>query len=317
MKKISFESILDMLNCDYEIHGNGTKNFITNVKPVLEANEFSLIWINPSRNDKQKILKETKARIIICNDSLILDEKDFNKKVIIRVKNPKLAFINIVSALFMEKTEFGIHPSAVIHKDAEISSESYIGPLTYIGKVKIGKGTIIYGNIHICDNVIIGENVTIQAGCVIGSEGLNITKDDKGKWHQFPHVGGVIIEDDVRIDAMCQIDRGTLSNTIIGEGTKIDKCCYIAHNVVIGKNNVIIGHTMISGSVVVGNNCWFGPNSIIRDGIRIGNNVFIGMGSLVVADISEGLRVMGSPARPVDDMKKILSIINGLINDKT
>jgi len=316
MEKISFESIVSAIDCDYKIHGNGIKNYVTNVKPASESDEFSLIWINPARSDKEKILRETKASVIICDDSLSLSEFDINKKVLIHVKNPKLVFIEIVREFFVEKQVFGIHPSAIIHREAKISSNVYIGPLAYIGKVKIGEGTIISGNTHICDNVTIGRNVTIQAGCVIGSEGLNIIKDDKGKWCQFPHVGGVIIEDDVRIDALCKIDKGTLGDTIIGEGTKIDKGCYIAHNSKIGKNNVIIGHTMISGSVIIGDNCWFGPNSIVRDCIRVGSNAFIGMGSLVVSDIAEGSQVMGSPARPISDMKTILNKLKMFINDE-
>lgn len=308
MKKIHFKEILAVLDCEFKVEGDGSNILISNVKPPNEADHNTMIWIDPKRNDKSQILQNSKAKVIVCDDSLLLSEEDKTTKVLIQVENPKLVFIDIVKYFFTEKQQYTIHPSAIINPDAKIAPEVFIGPLTYIGRAEIGTGSILHGSTHICDGVRIGENVEIQAGCVIGSEGLNITKDIDGVWHQFPHIGGVVIEDNVRIDAMCHIDRGTLSDTVIGEGTKLDKACYIAHNAKIGKNNIIIGHTMISGSVVVGNNCWFGPNTVVRDGIKIGNNVFLGMGSLVVSDLEDNINVMGSPARPVNEMKKLLNI---------
>jgi UDP-3-O-[3-hydroxymyristoyl] glucosamine N-acyltransferase len=315
MKK-TVQTIINLLEDEYEIQGNGNDNYVTNVNSTGNADTDSLVWISPTRIDKEQILATTKSKVIIGDHSLSLRGSDLENKILIRVKNPKLVFIKIVNELFVDVPSFEIDPSAVIHPEATIANNVHIGPLSYIGKVNIKEGTIIHGNVHIKDNVSIGENVIIQAGCVIGGTGLNFTKDEEGAYHDFPHIGGVIIEDNVEIQACNVIDRGVLSDTIIGSKTKIDSFCYIAHNCIIGKENIIIGKTMISGSVKTGDNCWFGPSSIIRDQLSIGDNCFVGMGSVVTSNLDHNSKVMGNPARPVDDMKKLLKKFKTYIVDE-
>jgi len=122
-----------------------------------------------------------------------------------------------------------------------------------------------------------------------------------------------LIEDNVRIDALCDIGKGTLGDTIIGQGSKLDVGCYVAHNAKIGRNNVIIGHSMICGSVVTGDDCWFGANTVIIDRVKIGNQVFTGMGSMVVTSLPDNARVMGNPAKPIDEMKALLKKLKDII----
>lgn len=312
MKRYTLENILAIIKGDYKIQGSSVNKFITNVKKVFDADELSLVWIDPTRVDKEDILKTTKAGIIIGDYSLTLSDDADSQKVLIQVSNPKLIFISIVTALFLEKPVFGIHPSAVIHKEAKIESGVFVGPLSYIGKVEIKEGTIIHGNVHIYDDVKIGKNVIIQAGCIIGVSGLSLAKDEMGKFHNFPHLGGVVIEDDVEIQALSVIDRGVLEDTIIGKGTKINSCCYIGHNCKVGRNNVITGHAMLSGSVKTGDNCWISPTAVIRDQLNIGSNSFIGIGSVVVSSLNEESRVMGNPARPIEEVKRILKKLKQL-----
>lgn len=306
MKKISVENILNLMNCNFKTHGAGLKNYITNLKPANNADEFSLVWINPLRKDKELLLNQTKAKVIICDDSLKLDDQAMQEKVLIHVENPKLVYIHLVTELFVEKPTYEIHPSAVIHTEAKIAKNVHIGPFTYIGKSEIGEGTIIYGNTHIYDQVKIGRNVTIEAGCTIGATGYNFAQDENGKLHKFPHLGGVVIEDEVEIQANSVIDKGVLEDTVIGEGTKIDSHCFIAHNCKVGKNNAIIAHSVLSGSVKTGDNCWFSPGVVIRNGVTVAANSFMGIGSVVVSNMEANSKVMGSPARPIEDMKKIL-----------
>ncbi len=314
-KKISIENIVSILHKECKIVGNTKNKYFTNFKSITEARDDSLVWVDPARADKKQLVQKTKSKIIICDNS-IKHSESLKDKCLVVVKNPKLTFIKLISEITKEKNKVGIHPTAFIHPEAKIHKEAFVGPFTFVGKCTIGKGSEIHGNVFLYDNVHIGNNVIIQAGCIIGAEGLNITKDESGKWHQFPHLGGVIIEDNVRIDVMNHIDRGTLGNTIIGEGTMIDNCCYIAHNVRIGKGNIIIGHTMISGSVIIGKECWIGPGTTIRDGIKIGDKVFIGMGSLIVKNIEDKSSVMGSPSRPIRIYKKQLKCVKELMKDK-
>ena len=315
MKK-TVKTIINLLDCKYEIHGKGIENYVTNVKSTGNADFDSLVWISPTRIDKERLLRETKSNVIIGDYSLSFSDIDFEKKILIRVKNPKLAFIKIVNELFVDKPAFEIDPSARIHPEAKISKNVHIGAHTYVGKSEINEGTVIYGNVFIYDNVKIGKNVTIEAGCSIGATGYNFAKDEFGKLHKFPHLGGVVIHDNVEIQALSVVDRGVLNDTIIGQGTKIDSCCYIAHNCNIGQNNAIIGHTMLSGSVSTGDNCWIAPASVFRDQISIGDDCLIGMGSAVMKDLGDNAKVMGSPARPVEDMKELLNKFKTLIENE-
>ena len=121
-----------------------------------------------------------------------------------------------------------------------------------------------------------------------------------GKYENFPHIGKVVIEDNVSIHNNVCIDRGSLSNTIIGEGTKIDNFVHIAHSVKIGKHCLIVTHAAIGGSVEIGDNCFIGINVCIKEKVVIGNNVLIGMGSVVTKDIPDNVVAYGSPARVYD-----------------
>jgi UDP-3-O-[3-hydroxymyristoyl] glucosamine N-acyltransferase len=219
------------------------------------------------------------------------------QKCLIFVENPKITFLRIANKYFVTTPYKGIHQSAVIHCEAEIATNIYVGPNTYVGKCKIGAGSIIHGNCYFYDNVTVGENVVIHANTVIGADGFGYQRNEDGSFEKFPHIGGVIIEDDVEIGANTCIDRGALGNTIIRNGAKIDNLVHIAHNVVIGRNSAVIANAMIGGSVVVGENTWIAPSASIRDQVTIGNNVTIGMSSLVTKSIPNDEVWIGSPAK--------------------
>ena len=145
--------------------------------------------------------------------------------------------------------------------------------------------------------VDIGYRVFIQANCTIGTEGFGHVKDKNGVWNHFPQVGGVIIEDDVEIAAGTNIHRGTLDDTIIGQGTKISIQCNIGHNSIIGKNTFIAGNTNLGGKTEIGSHCFIGMGTITKPGIKIGNNTTIGMGSIVLEDIRDNCVAFGNPAK--------------------
>jgi len=221
------------------------------------------------------------------------------------VKNPKLTFIRIVSHFFKSNDFTGIHPSAVIHPSAMIPESSYIGPNTYIGKCIIGENTIIHGNCYLYDNTQVGNNVTIHAGTVIGAEGFGYQRNEQGEFEKFPHIGGVIIGDNVDIGSNTSIDRGALGNTIIGEGAKIDNLVHIAHNVKVGKHSAVISHAMIGGSTIIGDYSWVAPNAALKDQIAIGQNVTVGMGAVVMKNIPNGETWTGSPAKNIMEYVKL------------
>jgi UDP-3-O-[3-hydroxymyristoyl] glucosamine N-acyltransferase len=308
LKKIYIKEIIPFLDsCDI-ILGN-TSYCFDNVQPSESVNENSLDWINDLKKNKIEYLINSKAKIIICDYSLEIQEELLSDKCIIKVKNPKLFFLRVVDAFFTPKIEYKIHPTAIIHPEAKISKSCLIGPNTYIGKSVIEDGAIIHGNNYIYDSVYIGRNVIIHAGTVIGGDGFGYQRNNVGAWEKFPHLGGVIINENVEIGANATIDRGTLGNTIIEEGVKIDNLVHIAHNVKIGKHSAIAASTIISGSVTIGEFCWISPSVSIKDQLKIGATVTIGIGSKVFKNIPENQTWVGNPAKPIEEYTKLQLIL--------
>lgn len=145
--------------------------------------------------------------------------------------------------------------------------------------------------------VILGRNVTIHEGVTLGSQGFGFEKDENESWLHIPHIGKLIIGDDVEIFEGTNVCRGTVNDTIIGNGTKIDVLCHIGHNAVIGKNCIITAKCMIGGCII-GDNVWIGPNTTFKQKIKIADGVFIGQSSNVIEDIVEPNSVWaGNPAK--------------------
>jgi UDP-3-O-[3-hydroxymyristoyl] glucosamine N-acyltransferase len=219
------------------------------------------------------------------------------KKVLIIVDRPKLAIANIGNAFFVKKYDSGIHDSAIIDPEAVIGNHVYIGANATIGKCIIGDYTIIQNGVTIADCVKIGNHVLIKAGAVLGNEGFGFERLEDGSLIKFPQVGGLIIEDNVEIGSNTCIDKGSLSDTIIGKATKINNLCHIAHNVVIGQNVIITAQVNISGSTVIEDNVWIAPNSTLRGHQHIGKGSVIGAGAVVTKDIPAFETWIGNPAK--------------------
>lgn len=224
----------------------------------------------------------------------------------------------------------GVHPTAVVHESAQIgenvaiSGNVYIGAKAVIGnrtrifpncvvldKTEIGDDCVLYPSVTIRENCCIGNKVIIHNGAVIGSDGFGFAPHE-GKYHKIPQVGKVIIEDDVEIGANTTIDRGTLGETIIKKGVKLDNLVHIAHNCVIGENTVVAAQTGISGSTTIGKNVVIAGQVGLVGHITIGDGVQIGAQSGVSKSIPEGEIYFGYPARPIMKTKRIESIINNL-----
>lgn len=267
--------------------------YIDNLADVAHVNQTTLDWVNPSKTNKQEIINKSPARVLLVDESV----EYVDGKVLVFVKNPKRALATVGNAFFVKKAESGIHPTAIIDKDAVIANSASIGPYTVIGKAEIGERTIISPFVRIYDNVTIGRGCFIKEGAVIGGAGFGFERDEEGNRFRFPQIGGVRIGNHVDIGANTCIDRGALSDTILEDYSKVDNLCHIAHNAHIGKNAVVVACAEVSGSCVVGENTWVGPNACIRDQRSIGNNTMIGMGSVVVKNIGDNEVWAGNPAK--------------------
>ena len=227
----------------------------------------------------------------------------------------------------------GISGNAIISPLARIGKDSSIGHYSVIGEgVEIGPGAIIGNNVTIGRNsrigrdcfihdgvrigrkIIIGDYFIAESNTVIGCSGFSYETEEEGaieevkqtfgvhssrrqgKYTKINSVGGVVIGDDVEIGAGCCIDRGTLSNTRIGTGTKLDNLVHIAHNVVIGTDCLLCGQVGIAGSSVVGDRSILAGKTGIKDHIRVGEDVIAAGASQIFSNVADGQRVMGDPA---------------------
>jgi UDP-3-O-[3-hydroxymyristoyl] glucosamine N-acyltransferase len=203
---------------------------------------------------------------------------------------------NINETELINKVKYG--KNVLIGQNVSIGSNCMIGHNTIIEKnVMIGNNCSIGSN-TIIRNTLINNNVRILDNCVIGKHGFGFfPKHNKNL--RYPHMGIVVIEDDCEIGCGSTIDRGSMSNTIIGKNTYLDNQIHIAHNVRIGENSIIAGQVGIAGSSIIGNNVKIGGQAGISGHLKIGNNVEIAGGSGVIKDIPDNSKVMGYPAKNI------------------
>ena len=204
--------------------------------------------------------------------------------------------LNISETEFNNKVKFG--KNVLIGKNVSIGSNCSIGHNTIIEKnVSLGENCSIGSN-TIIRNSLIKNNVKILDNCVIGKHGFGFFPM-KNSNLRYPHIGIVIIEDNCEIGCGATIDRGSMSNTIIGKNTYLDNQIHIAHNVNIGENSIIAGQVGIAGSSIIGKNVRIGGQAGISGHLKIGDNVDIAGGSGVIKDIPNNTKVMGYPAKNI------------------
>jgi len=276
---------------DAEIVGDSTIK-IDSIASVATAKYTQLSYVVGQKH-KQALI-DSQAGAVILNKELLSDCPT-NALV---VDDTYLAFAKITHYFKKQTThQKGIHPSAKIN-NAKISENCVIGENVIIGNNSIiSANTVIEDNVIIGDNVylhpnitilqgcLVGNNVVISPGVVIGSEGFGNARDSQDHWHSIAHLGIVAIGNDVTIGANTTIDRGTLDNTEIHNGGRLDNLIQIAHNVVIGEHTAIAASTGIAGSVTIGRRCMIGGMVGIIGHINICDDVIIGAKSLVNKNI--------------------------------
>ena len=294
--KVSLNKIIKYLDIDHQMFSANNSIFLNGVANTSSAIKNQLAFIDENRADKYLLFEKSKASVLIV-DKTFLNVKTDNNKIHICVTNPKLVFLKIFNKFFKEQLSTGIHSSATIHPKAKIDKNVLIEANCMIGKSIIQSGTVIKSNVSIGDNVTIGKNVLINSGCVLGADGYGYLRDENKFPIQFPHIGGIIIEDFVDLGSNTTIDNGSLTPTIIGYGSKIDNLVHIGHNVKIGKCVYIAANSSIAGSSVIGDysELWLGVS--VADGINIGDNCNVGIGSVVIKNIESNKKCFGNPAR--------------------
>ena len=208
--------------------------------------------------------------------------------------------------------EARIDPSASVGPLCVVESRAVIGPrarlhaLVHVGLgVEIGEDTVVYPHVSLRDGVLVGRRVIIHPGAVLGADGFGFAFD--GTAHRkIPQVGGVLIEDDVEIGANTTIDRATFGDTIVRRGTKIDNLVQIGHNVVVGEHSLLVAQVGVSGSSRLGRGVVLAGQVGVADHVTIGDGVIAGAQAGIPSSLPAGEKVLGSPARPIGQAKRII-----------
>ncbi len=300
LKKIS-----ELFNADII----GDENYeVDQVSSLENATSSSVVFVSDEKflkfldNSKSKVVITTKALSKSCNLNVIISENPyllFSKVSKLINKVDDLVYSvheSVCTSTRNLNKKIVVEPNVVIGKNVQLGDNTFIGANCYIGDfVDIGENSYIYPNVTIYNNVKIGNNIIVHSGTVIGSDGFGYANDEK-ILVKIPQVGGVQIGDNVEIGSNTSIDRGTLDNTIIGNGVKIDNQIQIAHNVQIGDNTAIAGCAGIAGSAKIGKNCIIGGAAGIQGHIEICDNVKITGMAKVACNIKEaGVYSSGTP----------------------
>lgn len=290
------------------------KTMISSFAPIDGIIAGALVFADSPENLQQAEKSEAAA-------ILVAELKTSDIKPVIQVVHPFKAFIQILNHFYpREQPAASIHSTAVIAEDVKLGEAVFIGPYVVIeagttigdhcvikghvmigAKVSIGPNTTLYPHVTIYDQCQIGARVSIHASAVIGSDGFGYTFVDE-KHMKVPHLGHVVIEDDVEIGANTVVDRATLGATRIGVGTKIDNLVQIAHSVKLGKHNIVCAFTGIAGSTSTGDQVIFAANVGVSDHVRIDDGVILGARAGVPPKkhLKGGNVYLGNPARPKD-----------------
>jgi len=290
---------------------------VNDIKDLMASNTNDITFFHSKKY--KDLANNTKASFCITTENLKEELPDTCRPII--VKNVLLATSTITAkfypnsindnfdkstnfidnTIFKDKVQFG--KNVLVGDNVSIGSNCMIGHNTIIEQnVSIGDNCTIGSN-SIIRNTLIGNNVIILDNCVIGKHGFGFFPNNKTNV-RYPHIGIVIIEDYCEIGCGSTIDRGSMSNTIIGKNTYLDNQIHIAHNVKIGENCIIAGQVGIAGSTILGKNIKIGGQAGISGHLKIGDNVDIAGGSGVIRDIPDNSKVMGYPAKNIREFLK-------------
>jgi len=255
MPQWKIESFLQCLDPNYSFIGQ-KRIQINNIAPIEKGASTDLSFCSSEGKKGLESVLDSRSGIILCKKSLepYLHHKAglINRisKLYVFVDNPRLVFIRIAKLMKSYKNNRkGISTHAIISDSAKIGRDCYVGDFTIIGDdCIVGDNSVIDSKV-VVKNATVGNNCVIQPGSTIGEEGFAFERADIDmNLEKFPHFGKVIIENNVEIFANCSIARGSISDTIIEKGTKIDALCHIAHNVHIGTNTQVTAGTVVGGS---------------------------------------------------------------------
>ena len=294
---------------------------VSGVAPIADAKPGQLAFYSTEKNSNAfkilpiEVLQKTRASVILLQKEQIKNAP--KGATLLITDSPRGNIVKILGVIYAEKPRFGISyfstvergvffrkkrscyigQYATIERGAVLEEGVKIYPGAFIGRnVVIGANTVVHSGAHI-ENATIGADCVINANAVIGKDGFGYTRQN-GKNVFIPHTGRVVLGNRVSVGANSCIDRGAMTDTIVGNGTKIDNLCQVAHGVVIGEECFLASGVGIAGGTVIGNRVLLGGHVGISNGLHIGDDVEVGANSGVFRSIPAGEKWMGMPAGP-------------------
>jgi UDP-3-O-[3-hydroxymyristoyl] glucosamine N-acyltransferase len=281
---------------------------VTGIKGIEEAGPTEITFVANPRY--AGLARKTHA-------AAVLVEPEFQEiaAATLRVKNPYLAFSRALG-LFYQPPVYspGIHPTAVIAPSAEIGEGAHIGAYVVVGPgVRIGPhatllphvvlypgvraGSHLFAHAHavVRENCVLGDNVTLENGAIVGADGFGFAKNEAGHWEKIPQSGPVRLGNRVDVQANACIDRATVGATEIGDGTKVDNLVQVGHGSRVGENTLLCAQTGLAGSSVVGSNVILAGQTGIAGHCAVGDGVILTAQSAVSHDVPPGKTISGSP----------------------
>jgi UDP-3-O-[3-hydroxymyristoyl] glucosamine N-acyltransferase len=310
--------------------GSGT--FVINsVGSPVTAETHAICFIEAEKYIPEFI--ESASQVWISNQKIFdcLPAEVREKRTFLIVENPYRSFVKLVEYFHPPKinnpginSQTHIHPSAQVDSTAQVSAGCVIEAHAKIGQgvtlypnVWVGEGasigaySILYGGVKIYHHSVIGDRNILHAGCVIGSDGFGFLPDKTGLV-KIPQIGRAVLMDDVEVGANSTIDRGTIEDTVIGQGTKIDNLVQIGHNCKIGRNCIFCAFVGISGNTTIGDNVLLAGQVGTKGHMSIGSNTQVGARSGVSKDLPPNSQVKGYPPQPLKDYLRLKVMIQRL-----
>lgn len=322
---ITAEVIKELNSSDLNFVSGSIKAVATKVLPPESCDSETLVFVSKPEHLEQAL--KAKAPIIVAQKALALPSD--TGTTFFTTSSIQLGMAAILPLFDGKMNRFNqetkIHPSAYIHPTAHLGKNVGVGPFAVIGEhVKVGDGatigahTVIESYAEIGDHCIIHPQVFLGSHCTVGSrceihphttigaDGFSFAPT-KGQPKKIPQIGRVVIGNDVEIGANCAIDRAALTVTKIGNGTKMDNLCHIAHNVEIGENCLIAGKFSAAGSAKIGNHFMCGGEVAIGPHITVCDGVILAGRACAVNDITAPGQYGGYPLEPLRDALKTLA----------
>lgn len=276
---------------------------VTGIRMDQEAGTGHLAWLSPGQaaKDPGRVLRFNGTLLVVPTE-VEMPRAPVGGGTVVPCRTPKLAFTRVVLEFFPEQ--------AVTRWPSRAGDTAEVGAV--VGRdVRLGPGVVLGSGVTVGDRVSIGPNsciantsiasdVSIGCNCTIGLPGFGFAKDADGRHWRFPHIGRVVIEEQVEIGSNTCIDRGAIGDTVIGAGSKIDNLVHVAHNVTVERNALLIANCMIGGSTTIAEGAWIAPSAALMNQIRIGASAIVGLGAVVTKDVPAHAVVVGNPAKRLE-----------------